>query len=95
LSKEKGKELTIWNQCLIRATQFPSDSSHYGHDTIATAQAAEAELDHVYSVIVPELCTRLMKACQHLELSLDFLPTLDQEEVDLEREFIEDLKKPL
>lgn len=89
--------MTIWEQCLKRATEFPADSSHYGHDTIACAQAAESELDYVYSTLVPELCTRLMKAFQHLEhahriLECELGPS---EDLELELEFIQDLKKPL
>lgn len=50
------------DECLERAKNFPFDSSHYGHDTIACAQACEAELDVVYGTMVPELVRRLKDA---------------------------------
>lgn len=89
--------MTFWEQCLKRITEFPFGSHHYGHDTISAAQAAEAELDDVYSTMVPELCERLKRACTHLEYAHALLSDAghDEVELELELEFLQELKKPL
>lgn len=51
--------MTYLDEIEARCCAFKFGSDHYRHDVIAALHAAESELDHVYSEIVPVLLNRL------------------------------------